>query len=108
MLPIQDGINTTSKTIPNQNHDSYLLPLESGKGIALTMNFPQQKSSVSKVSYNEDNKIQQQSTNEQSQCNHIATDPHGCLDCMSTMFGPNYAPFAALSRIPNLDFLLFS
>ncbi|CAF4260490.1 unnamed protein product [Rotaria sp. Silwood2] len=92
---MQTEINSTSKTILGENHDSYALPIESGKAIALTMNFPQYHSSISKMAITENNQIQNQLSNEHSHCNHITTDPHGCLDCISTMFGPNYAPFAA-------------
>ncbi|CAF3727893.1 unnamed protein product, partial [Adineta steineri] len=41
---------------------------------------------------------QHQISNTHSQCNHITTDPQGCLDCISSMFGPNYAPFAAFMQ----------
>ncbi|CAF4652237.1 unnamed protein product [Rotaria sp. Silwood1] len=92
---MQTEINSTSKAISDGNHDSYVLPIESGKGIALTMNFPQHHSSMSKMAITEDNPIQDQISNEHSHSNHITTDPYGCLDCISTMFGPNYAPFAA-------------
>ncbi|CAF2476038.1 unnamed protein product [Rotaria sp. Silwood2] len=92
---MQTEINSTSKTILGENHDSYALPIESGKALALTMNFPQYHSSISKMAITENNQIQNQLSNEHSHCNHITTDPHGCLDCISTMFGPNYAPFAA-------------
>ncbi|CAF4297516.1 unnamed protein product [Rotaria socialis] len=92
---MQNAINSTFKTIAGENHDSYRFPLESGKAIALTMNFPQHHSSVSNMAVSENNQVQDQLINQHLHSNHITTDPHGCLDCMSTMFGPNYAPFAA-------------
>ncbi|CAF3810730.1 unnamed protein product [Rotaria sordida] len=95
---MQTEMNSMSKAISGENHDSYVLPIESGKAIALTMNFPQHHSSMSKMTATENNQIQNQFSNVHSHCNHITTDPHGCLDCISTMFGPNYAPFAAFMR----------
>ncbi|CAF2189409.1 unnamed protein product [Rotaria magnacalcarata] len=92
---MKNEINSTLKTIANENHDSYRFPLESGKAMALTMNFPQHHSSVSNTAVSENNQVQDQRINQHLHSNHITTDPQGCLDCMSTMFGPNYAPFAA-------------
>jgi hypothetical protein len=99
---MQTEINSTSKAISNENHDSYLLSLEPGKAVALTMNFPQHHLSPSEIVAMENNPSQPQISNQHSHCNHIATDPQACLDCISTMFGPNYAPFAAFSLLPNL------
>jgi len=97
---MQTEIKSTSKAVSGETHDSYLLSLEPGKAVALTMNFPQHNSSPLEPTVIENNSIQN------SHCNHITTDPHGCLDCISTMFGPNYAPFASFSILPNLVLLL--
>lgn len=43
---MQTETNSTSKPFSGENSDSYLLPLESGKAVALIMNFPQHHSCV--------------------------------------------------------------
>lgn len=96
---MQIEVNSRSKVISDENHDSYLLSLEPEKAVALTMNFPQYNAPRSEIATIESNSMQRQISNKDTSCNHITTDPHGCLDCISTMFGPNYAPFAAFSRL---------
>ncbi|CAF3733817.1 unnamed protein product [Adineta steineri] len=91
-------MNSTSKAISGEKHDSYFHSLEPGKALALTMNFPQHDSFDTKKVAVENKSIQHQISNTHSQCNHITTDPQGCLDCISSMFGPNYAPFAAFMQ----------
>ncbi|CAF3508242.1 unnamed protein product [Adineta steineri] len=91
-------MNSTSKAISGEKHDSYFHSLEPGKALALTMNFPQHDSFDTKKAAVENKSIQHQISNTHSQCNHITTDPQGCLDCISSMFGPNYAPFAAFMQ----------
>ncbi|CAF1670879.1 unnamed protein product, partial [Didymodactylos carnosus] len=34
-------------------------------------------------------------------CGHLVTDPNSCLNCIATMYGPQYAPFAAFMDIFN-------
>ncbi|CAF0840154.1 unnamed protein product [Adineta steineri] len=91
-------MNSTSKAISGEKHDSYFHSLEPEKALALTMNFPQHDSFDTKKVAVENKSIQHQISNTHSQCNHITTDPQGCLDCISSMFGPNYAPFAAFMQ----------
>jgi hypothetical protein len=94
--------------ISSENHDSYFLPLEPNKAVALTMNFPQHDPSISKMMTPGNNQTTDQLSNEHhSHGNHITTDPHGCLECMSTMYGPNYAPFAAFSIFIVFHFLFY-
>lgn len=96
---MQTEISSTSTNPSNKFYDSYILPLESGKAVSLTMNIPQHSSSISKMELIEENQLKDSISKQNLHRNHITTDPKGCLDCISTMFGPGYAPFAVFSTL---------
>ena len=81
----------------DENRADYLLPFEPARPVSLTMNFPQHPVPLTRVPVVEDQPTDTPLVSASHRCNHIVTDPNACLDCMSTVFAPTYAPFAAFS-----------
>ncbi|CAF0792051.1 unnamed protein product [Didymodactylos carnosus] len=70
--------------------DEYFIPLEPNKALAFTMNFPQLSESSKDKNMEINGQLKQP-------CEYKEFD-YNCPDCISDMFGPIIAPYAALAQ----------
>lgn len=96
---MQNKVAGNSSTRSHEHQQTYL-PLEPNRAMALTMNFPQHSLPAEPTMVVAENDPKHGSLSApHKHSSHLINDPQACLDCISTMFGPTYAPFAAFGMI---------